>query len=118
MAGYVRNALPGIYPAVRFGPNRERRAEAARFLREIEEELGRLSLRERLACWGTVPLSGWSWLTGKLGLLQQPRLLRVEHRLPAAVHGTGGASVPWSGRDETCWTAEETGVLALQRRRS
>lgn len=81
MRRYVRSALPGIYPAIRFGPNRERRSEARQFLKEIEDELGPLSVKERLQCWGTVPLSAWTWMTEKLGLFQQPRLLRIEHRL-------------------------------------
>jgi len=80
MRGYVRRALPGIYPAFRFGPNPERRMEALRFMKEIERELGPISLRERLECWGTVPLSAWTWAAEKLGLFQQPRLLRVAHR--------------------------------------
>ncbi|MBN1848627.1 MAG: cobalamin-dependent protein [Deltaproteobacteria bacterium] len=80
MGRYVRNALPGIYPAIRFGPNRDRRAEAIQFLKDIEKELGPLSVKERLQCWGTVPLSFWTWMTEKLGLFQQPRLLRIEHR--------------------------------------
>ena len=81
MRHYVRDALPAIYPAIQFGPNRARRGEAREFLKEIEQELGALSIKERLECWGTLPLSGWTWLTGKLGLFQQPRLLRIEHRL-------------------------------------
>ncbi len=81
MRRYVRSALPGIYPAIWFGPNRDRRAEARLFLKEIEKELGPLSINERLQCWGTVPLSFWTWITEKLGLFQQPKLLRVEHRL-------------------------------------
>lgn len=80
MRGYVRSALPGIYPAIRFGPNRERRAEARAFLKDIEQKLGPLSIKERLECWGTIPLSAWTWMTEKLGLFQQPRLLRIEHR--------------------------------------
>jgi len=80
MRRYVRKALPGIYPAIRFGPNRERRAEARRFVRDIEEEFGPLSPTERLESWATMPLSLWTWLTGTLGLFQQPRLLRIEHR--------------------------------------
>jgi hypothetical protein len=80
MRRFVRDALPGIYPAIRFGPNRERRAEARQFLKEIVQELGPLSVKERLQCWGTLPLSAWTWMTEKFGLFQQPRLLRIEHR--------------------------------------
>ncbi len=81
MRCYVRKALPGIYPAICFGPNRERRVDARRFMKEIEQEFGPLAFRERLQCWGTVPLSCWTWMTEKLGLFQQPGLLRIEHRL-------------------------------------
>jgi len=80
MRSYVLNAVPGIYPAILFGPNRNRRAEARAFLREIQREFGTLSVTERLRCWGTVPLSLWTWMTEKLDLFQQPRLLRIEHR--------------------------------------
>lgn len=80
MRRYVRRALPGIYPAIRFGPNRDRRAEARRFLKGIEQELGPLTFKERLLCRATVPLSFWTWVTERLGLFQQPRLLRIEHR--------------------------------------
>ena len=80
MKAYVQKALPGIYPAIRFGPNPGRRNEARRFLEAIEQEFGTRSWKERLVCWGTVPLSLWTWMTETLGLFQQPRLLRVEHR--------------------------------------
>ena len=79
MRAYVRDGLAGIYPAGLFGPNRERRAEAREFLREIEAELGRLSFGERMACWATVPLVTWTALTARLNLFQQPRLLRIEY---------------------------------------
>ena len=77
---YQSNALPGICPAIRFGPNRERRTEARQFLKDIEKELGPLSVKERLQCWGSVPLSLWTWMAEKPGIFQQPRLLRIEHR--------------------------------------
>ncbi len=80
MRRYVEKALPGIYPAIRFGPNRERREEARHLFREIELEFGPLSFKDRLRCWCTVPLSFWTWMTAKLGLFQQPRLLRIKHR--------------------------------------
>jgi hypothetical protein len=81
MRGYVQSALPGIYPAIRFGPNRERRAEARRFLEDIVREFGSFTLKNRLEFWGTVPLSLWTWMKENLGLFQQPRLLRREYRL-------------------------------------
>jgi hypothetical protein len=81
MHGYVQSALPGIYPAIRFGPNRERRAEARQFLEDIVKEFGSFTLKNRLECWGTVPLSFWTWMKENLGLFQQPRLLRREYRL-------------------------------------
>jgi hypothetical protein len=80
MQGYVRSALPGLFPAIHFGPNAERRQEIRDFLKEIEKELGPLSLKERFSCWATLPLSAWTWLTEELDLFQQPRLLRIEHR--------------------------------------
>ncbi|MBT8365779.1 MAG: hypothetical protein KJP23_13875 [Deltaproteobacteria bacterium] len=81
MRGYVQSALPGIYPAIRFGPNRECRAETRQFLEDIVKEFGSLNLKKRLECWGTVPLSFWTWMKENLGLFQQPRLLRRKYRL-------------------------------------
>ena len=81
MRGYVRSALPAIYPAIWFGPNRNRRAEARQFLDDIIKEFGSLSFKNRLECWGTFPLSFWTWITERLGLLQQPALFRREHRV-------------------------------------
>jgi hypothetical protein len=79
MGGYVRSAVPGLFPAIHFGPNAARRQEAGKFLEEIERELGPLSLKERLYCWATVPFSAWTWLAERLNIFQQPRLLRIEH---------------------------------------
>jgi haloalkane dehalogenase len=81
MKEYVRSAVPAIYPAVLFGPNKDRRADARELLSEIMQEIGQLSLKERLFCWATIPLSLWTWLAERLNILQQPRLLRIEHRL-------------------------------------
>jgi hypothetical protein len=79
MRAYVRNGLAAIYPAVLFGPNRERRAEARAFLRKIEAELGRQSFSERMTAWATLPLVTWTALTARLNIFQQPRLLRVAY---------------------------------------
>jgi len=80
MKGYVRSALPGLYPAILFGPNAERRNEAREFLKDIERELGPVSAKELLFGWATVPFSAWTWLAERLNVFQQPRLLRIEHR--------------------------------------
>jgi hypothetical protein len=81
MRDYVRSAIPGLYAAIFFGPNGERRNEAREFLKDIEKELGPVSAKERLFGWTTVPLTTWTWLTEKVSLFQQPRLLRIEHRM-------------------------------------
>jgi hypothetical protein len=84
MRDYVRSSIAALYPAIYFGPNRERRAEARAFLKEIEAELGRLAIQERLFCWATIPLAVWTWLTARLNIFQQPKLLRIEHRMVSA----------------------------------
>jgi len=81
MKGYVRSALPGLYPAIFFGPNGDRKNEARELLKDIEKELGPVSPKERLFGWATIPLSAWTWLAAQLNLFQQPRLLRIEHRM-------------------------------------
>ncbi len=77
----VLGALPGIVPAMLFGPSRETRKQARQLFREIRKEMGRLPLRTRFLCWGVPLLAGWTWLSEKLRIAQQPKLLRVPHRL-------------------------------------
>jgi hypothetical protein len=89
MREYVRNAIPAIYPALFFGPNRARRADARALLREIKRNMGGLSLKEQLLCFATIPLSLWTWVMGALNIAQQPKLLRVEYH---------GPSIPDNGR--------------------
>jgi hypothetical protein len=81
MKGYVRSAIPGLYPAIFFGPNGDRKNEARELLKGIKKELGPVSPKERLFGWATIPLSAWTWLAAQLNLFQQPRLLRIEHRM-------------------------------------
>jgi hypothetical protein len=83
-AEYVRKSIPALYPAMLFGPNKERRADARALLNEIRKEMGDPSMNERLLCLATIPLSFWTWLATKLNILQQPKLVRIQH--PAA-HG-------------------------------
>ena len=79
MRNYVRSALPGLYPAILFGPNAYRRNKAREFLKDLEKELGPVSPKEHLLGWATVPFSAWTWLAERLNAFQQPRLLRIEH---------------------------------------
>jgi hypothetical protein len=85
LAASVRSSVAAIYPAILFGPNKERRAEARAFLREVERDLGSLTVKERLTCWATVPFSLWTWSVSHLNLFQQPKLLRTEHRMSRSV---------------------------------
>ncbi len=78
---YVRESMPGIYPAILFGPNRVQREAARGLLRAVEKEFGPFSIRDKLLCWSTIPLSAWTWIADKLDIFLQPRLLRITHRL-------------------------------------
>jgi hypothetical protein len=80
MRDYVRSSVAALYPAILFGPNRARREEARKFLKAIEHKTGDLKSKERIYCWASVPLSIWTWLTARLSLFQQPRLLKIKHR--------------------------------------
>ncbi len=75
----IRSALPGIVPAILFGPNRKTRSEARALFREIREEIGPLTLRERSLCLGAPLLAVWTAVTNRLRLFQQPALLKVRY---------------------------------------
>lgn len=79
MAEYVRDAVPALFPAIAFGPNKGRRDDARALLNEITQVMGNLSMKERLLCFATIPLSFWTWLTAKLNIYQQPKLMRVQY---------------------------------------
>ncbi|MGD8366138.1 MAG: cobalamin-dependent protein [Desulfobacterales bacterium] len=79
MRDYVKSALPGLYPAAVFGPNRVQRQRARTLIRRIRAELDISQMSDRLSGWATLPLAAWTWLAARLDIGQQPRLLRVEH---------------------------------------
>jgi haloalkane dehalogenase len=79
MRQYVQSALPGLYPAAFFGPNRIQRRRARLLIRKIRSELGTALLTERLSGWATLPLAAWTRLASLLDIGQQPKLQRVEY---------------------------------------
>jgi hypothetical protein len=81
MGAYLEGSFHGLYPAVLFGPNRERRREAAELLKEIARTFGGFSLKRKILCAATVLLACWTWLAVRLLFLGQPVLLREEHRM-------------------------------------
>jgi haloalkane dehalogenase len=91
MREYVRGAVPALYPAMLFGPNRARRADARVLFREIRQETGSLSVKERLFGLATIVLSFWTWLTTELNISQQPKLMRIEY---PATYARGVANRP------------------------
>lgn len=81
MGAYLEGSFHGLYPAVLFGPNRQRRREAAELVREIARTFGGFSLKRKMLCTATVLLACWTKLAGRLPFLGQPVLLREEHRI-------------------------------------
>ncbi|HHP7236300.1 MAG TPA: B12-binding domain-containing radical SAM protein [Desulfobacterales bacterium] len=79
MRTYVQSALPGLYPAAFFGPNRLQRRRARILIRQIRSEIGPEPWFERFSGWVTLPLAAWTRLAMRLDIGQQPRLLRVEY---------------------------------------
>ncbi len=106
MKEYVRSAIPAIYPAMILGPNKERRADARRLLNEIRQETGGISMKDQLFGLATIPLAGWTWLTSKLNISQQPKLLRIEHPAPGieskTVEVKSASPVTLPGTGSTC----------------
>jgi B12 binding domain len=76
----LRSGLPGLVPAILFGPSRKTRSDARAMFREIKTEIGGLTLGERFLCRASPILAVWTAVANRLRLFQQPALLRVEHR--------------------------------------
>ena len=81
MRNYVKNAIPGLIPAIVFGPNRQRREEAYELCKEITNEMGGTNLTEIIQCGAVILLASWTWLAMKLNAFQQPRLTKIQHRI-------------------------------------
>ena len=78
MRQYVKDALPALYPAAFFGPNRCQRRSARVLIRKIRAEL-EAPRSSRLSGWATLPLAAWTRLAVRLDIGQQPKLHRVEY---------------------------------------
>jgi haloalkane dehalogenase len=94
MEDYVYSAIPALYPAMLFGPNKQRRDDARELLSEIRLEMGGFSLSTRLSFLATIPLSLWTWLMKKLDLRQQPRLLRIHYSGNRVISDDSATSKP------------------------
>ncbi|MEK6642684.1 MAG: B12-binding domain-containing radical SAM protein [Planctomycetota bacterium] len=77
----ILEARPTLIPAMLLGPTRETRAMAKRLHREIGKETKSIPLSIRLQGAGLLALAAWTWLSRNTGFLQQPALLRIEHRM-------------------------------------
>ena len=84
----VCEALPTLVPAMLLGPTGETRAAARRLYHRIRKEAKPSAMSLWLQGGGLFGLAGLTWLTRKLGILQQPAMLRVEHRTQPAPRRT------------------------------
>lgn len=76
----VVDSLPAVTPAILFGPTMASRKDALRFFVRVIRNEGGLSLKNAVFSLLSPVLAVWTWLMLRLGLFQQPALLRVEHR--------------------------------------
>jgi len=98
MRSFCRDAIAGLFPVLLFGPSKEARRRARELLRDIERETGTLTLGEKVKGAGAVLLSGWTWLTLRMDLFQQPKLLRLEYHPEKS--GASAAAVQFAARAE------------------
>lgn len=80
----VRSTLPTLSATMLFGPSPEVRAAAAALRRDVIRLTGALTAVERASEVASPALFVASALARRLGVLQQPGLLRVEFRTPDA----------------------------------
>lgn len=99
-----RSLLPTFAAARWLLPSREARRRATALERDVVAATGAPSLRDRAMAPLAVGLGAWTELTMRLGVLQQPGLLRLEHRMgerPGVhppVHRLQGEGVGLAGR--------------------
>jgi len=79
MLFFCRSTVSALLPGILFAPSKHARTRAHKLLKQIKHETGPLTIGEWMKSLGAVLLSGWTWLTLKLNLFQQPRLLRLEY---------------------------------------
>jgi radical SAM superfamily enzyme YgiQ (UPF0313 family) len=79
MKTYARSACPALVPAAWLSPTRATRAEAKQLIAEIIAATHPFTAGDRLMSAGAMVMAGWTWLSEKLNIYQQPALLRVEY---------------------------------------
>jgi len=82
IARELRQAYPIFLAGRLFGPTAEVRRSIADLERQVHDELGPPTLKERLASFAVLGLAVWTGLTLKLDLFQHPRLIRHTFRMP------------------------------------
>lgn len=80
----ILEARPTLIPAMLLGPTRQTRAMAKKLHQLIASETKCTPLSIRMQGAGLLALAAWTWASRRTGLLQQPALLRVEHRITPA----------------------------------
>ena len=81
---YARSAAPALVPAAWVSPTPETRAMARQLIRDIVADTRPFGAIDRLMSAGAFAMAGWTWLSEKLNVHQQPALLRVEYRMNPA----------------------------------
>ncbi|MCW5830576.1 MAG: hypothetical protein KIT79_14815 [Deltaproteobacteria bacterium] len=77
----TRDALPALTPPMLFGPTRQSRREARQLFVDIVRFNGGLTWTEAVFSLLSPVLAVWTWIALRLGIFQQPALLRLEHRM-------------------------------------
>lgn len=90
LRGNVRSVLPTLGATAIFGPTKEVRQKAVALRRDIVRLTGALTLEERALETAAPALYVASKVARRLGVLQQPGLLRTEHRTGADRQSTSG----------------------------
>ena len=78
----LRRSYPAFLPGKLFGPTREVRRKIRDLQKRVHQELGKPTFSQKFEAIGAIGTAAWSALALRANLLQHPRLIRREHRMP------------------------------------